>query len=640
MQSKQNLIQDSIFEKYYWLFLTAIIIFSFTIRLIYIFQLSNSIFSTLFALDEVFYDNWGLAISRGHLIGNSVFYGLPLYPYFIGFIYWLFGHSLYVVRIIQVLLTVFSCVIIYLLGAKTFSKKAGLLAALLFSLYGQFLFHEGQLVSVTLAIFLNLASILFLIFSLENKKRAYFLISGLLIGFASLAMSGILMMIPFVVFLVYYFLQNKVRAISYILLIILGIASPIGLSALHNYLAEKDFVLISAHGGITFYTGNNPNAKPYFNPIKEIGGNDIQSFAVGSKNIAEKHLGKKLKPSEISSYWTKKAVKFILNNPLRYIWLFMLKFLFLCNGREIYDLSVDYNLMKTYTPILSIPFLGFSFILPFAALGIYISLKKEAKRFVFYSYLLSYSLSIILFMVNTRYRLPLVPILIIFASYGICALIDKRKSNKKILIRYFSILLAAAIFVNLPLLKKGIGIAEDLNMTGLGYMRKGEVDKAIETFKKGIELAPDYPSLYNSLGEAYYHKGQLKEAERMFKKAIEIRPNFPEAYNNLGVLYRKINLTDNAIEEFKKAIHLIPGSPDFHYNLGNAYLANNHYEAAIKEFNTCLEIFEKPACYNQLGIAYMSAGQKEKAIEAWEAALRLDPLSESARKNLESYKRQ
>jgi tetratricopeptide (TPR) repeat protein len=614
-------------EKYYWHILAVIIIFTFIIGLLYVNQLSASIFSKPFTLDDALYDNWGLSISRGQLIGKDVFYGLPLYAYFLGFIYWLFGHSLYTVRIIQVLLTIFSCIMVYLIGSKTFTRKVGLLAALFFSLYGQFLFHEGQLVSVTLAIFLNLASILFIIVSLENKNKLCFIISGLLIGFSSLAMSGIFMIIPFISFMAFYFFKNKIEALLSIFLILFGISIPIGLSTLHNYLAEKDFVLVSAHGGITFYTGNNPNAKPYFSPIKEIDGSDIQSFITGSRNIAERDLGRILKPSEISSYWTKKAVKFILSNPLHYTGLLVHKFLFLYNGREVYDVFIDYNLMRQHTLILFVAFLNFFLILPLAILGIYISRKIEVKRFILYSYILSYSLSIILFMVNSRYRLPLIPALIIFSAYGLYRLIVELKNNKKIPIKYFLILLVSVIFTNLPLLKNAIGQAEDYNMIGLGYMKKGDLDKAIETLKKGIEFAPDYPSLYNSLGEAYYHKGQLGEAERTFKKAIEIRPDFPEAHNNLGVLYRKMNLTDNLRPNFSAS----------YYNLGNAYLANKQYELAIKEYAACLEISEKPEYYNHLGIAYMCLGKNQKAIEAWRAAIKLDPQNETARENLKMY---
>lgn len=625
-------------EKYHWLFFIAIITFSFVIRLIYINQLSNSIFSKPFALDEAFYDNWGLSISRGHLIGKTVFYGLPLYPYFLGFIYWFFGHSIYIVRLAQALFGTLNCIMIYALAVKIFPRKIGLLSALLFSLYGQFLFHEGHLLSVTIAIFLNLVSLLSLMYSFENKGKIYFLISGLLIGLSSLAMSGILMIIPFVIFLAYYFLSNKIRATISIFLLLLGISVPIGLSMIHNYLAEKDLVLVSAHGGMTFYTGNNPNAKPYFNSVKEIDGTDIQSFIAGSRNVAERDLNKRLKPSEISSYWAKKAFIFISSNPLKYLRLMSQKFLFLCNSKEIEDVSVDYHLMNKYMPVLSITFLNFFFIFPFAILGIYLSSKgADIKKYLLYSYILSYSLSIILFMVNSRYRLPLVPALIIFSAYGLAMFVKQLKSDKKILVRYSIILLAVVIFTSLPLLKNRIGDKEDLNVLGLSYVEKGDFDKAIETLKKGIELAPDYPSVYNSLGEAYYHKGQLQEAERMFKKAMDLSPNFFEAHNNLGVLYRRMNLVDKAIGEFKIAINLIPNSPDPHYNLGNAYLVNNNYESAIKEYAKSLEIIEKPEYYNQLGIAYMCSGQKEKAIETWKTALKIAPQNESIKENLKQY---
>ncbi len=633
-----NRPEKSFFEKHAWLFIGAILLASFIIRLIYINQLSHSIFNKPFGLDEEFYDNWGLSISRGQIIGKTVFYGLPLYPYFIGLLYRIFGHSIFVVRFAQTVIGTLNCFLVYLIGKNVFSKKAALISAAIFSFYGLFVFYEGQLISVTLSIFLNLLVILLLMRSFQNKRKSGVFLSGILIGFSSLAMSGILAICPFVIFGIFRFFNKKSVSIFVSMILLTGVLCPIGLAAIHNYIAEKDIVFVTAHGGITFYTGNNPNAKPYFSPIKEIDGTDIQSFIEGSRGVAERDLKRHLRPSEVSSYWMKKAVDFIVHNPPEYTKLMFQKFLFLYNSSEIQDISIDYVKMKKYTPILGITFLNFFIIIPFAILGIGLHLKLDKKTYLLYSYIISYSLAVILFMVNSRYRLPLLPVFIIFAGYGVCKIYETFRVNKKVPMYYLMVLLISAIFANLPLSSKATAEdAADYNVIGLQLIDSGDLAKAIKTFQKGIDLDPHNFDLFNSLGQAYFYKGMMVEAEQAVKKAIDIRTDFPEAHNTLGIIYKKNGVIDKSLEEFRNAVRLRPNSSDFHFNLGNTYLKKGQFDPAIEEYKTSLNIFEKPEYYNQLGVAYINKNEKEKALDAWQKALKLNNNFQAAKNNIIKY---
>ena len=171
-----------------------------------------------------------------------------------------------------------------------------------FSLYGLFVFYEGQVLSVTLAIFLYLVTLLFLFSAFEKESIFLFFASGVSLGISGITMSGIFLFVPFVIFCTWHFFRKRITWILLSAFFMLGVLLPISLTTLHNYKAEKDFVPVTAHGGITFYTGNNPDAKAYFQPVKGIDAFDIRSFAEGARGIAEKNMGRKLRPSEISSY--------------------------------------------------------------------------------------------------------------------------------------------------------------------------------------------------------------------------------------------------------------------------------------------------------------------------------------------------
>src|SRR4051812_30744211 len=67
------------------------------------------------------YDRWATEIASGHWIGQGVFYQAPLYPYFLGIVYKIVGHSLLGVRVVQCVIGAGSCVLLALAGREFFS---------------------------------------------------------------------------------------------------------------------------------------------------------------------------------------------------------------------------------------------------------------------------------------------------------------------------------------------------------------------------------------------------------------------------------------------------------------------------------------------------------------------------------------
>ena len=118
--------------------------------------------------DAKWFDQWAMGIASGQWLGKGVFYLEPLYPYVLGLLYAVIGHSIMAVRFFQHMLGAGSCVLIALIGSRIFSRRAGLLAGLIASAYGLLIFYEAQLLKETLAVFLLCALTLAL---LEAKER-------------------------------------------------------------------------------------------------------------------------------------------------------------------------------------------------------------------------------------------------------------------------------------------------------------------------------------------------------------------------------------------------------------------------------------------------------------------------------------
>lgn len=64
-----------------------------------------------------------------------------------------------------------------------------------------------------------------------------------------------------------------------------------------------------------------------------------------------------------------------------------------------------------------------------------------------------------------------------------------------------------------------------INRKGEYYFLKRDFKKALDLFKKAIDLNPNYSIPYNNIGVIYWNKGEFKNALNFFKKALEIDPN-------------------------------------------------------------------------------------------------------------------
>lgn len=117
--------------------------------------------------------------------------------------------------------------------------------------------------------------------------------------------------------------------------------------------------------------------------------------------------------------------------------------------------------------------------------------------------------------------------------------------------------------------EKAIKLCPDIgtfwNNIGVMYFGMNQIDKAIEQFKKAIEISGDFFA-YNSLCSAYVVKRQYAlgvEAGQEAVKRITTTINPGIAYNNLALCFSGLGKNSEAIEIINKALALSPNDPDF-----------------------------------------------------------------------------
>ena len=140
------------------------------------------------------------------------------------------------------------------------------------------------------------------------------------------------------------------------------------------------------------------------------------------------------------------------------------------------------------------------------------------------------------------------------------------------------------------LIKKKANVVFLHNLLGIVLSAQDKLDEAIISYKKGIEIDPNFGIIYNNLALIYYNKklsgndfqSNIKKAEELFKKSLQINPKLPEPNTNLGNLYSSIGKNDESIKFHKLAIS---ADPEYYYsylNIANVYVSLGIFDEAKK----------------------------------------------------------
>jgi len=580
-------------------------------------------FSTPF-LDSKFYDETAQNIAKGDLLGKGPFYiGGPLYQYVLGFIYFIFGRNFNIVFAFQILLGVLNCFLIYLIAMRTFNRAVGLIACFMASAYSMFIFYDTKLLSTALGITLLLLFSFFAIKASESLKLRDWILTGIFLGLGSLARPNFMIFtIPAIFWIVFTYFNKKKYLFKVIPAFIIAFFLMLLPIVIRNYIVLKEFILITPVGGGVLYVANNPEADGANSTVTIMGRKiqgPLEQIKEGKRHV-DSVYGYETTYSEFSNYWAKATLNFILSHPKRFLWLIWKKIAFYWNKLEVSH-DFDYYFFRHQGWTLGFPLFAFIFVAPLAIGGVFLSLENWRKALFIYMIIASHFLSLLIFYVYSRLRLPIVPFLIIMAAFCVWRLyklVMERKLIKPL--TACVIIILAFLFVRLSIAQNSFAISH--HMVATAHLVNRENDKAIVEFNKSIRLDPNIAHTYIMLGEAYNAKGDFDKSIYQFKKALKIEPNNYAVLTKLSKLYFQKGRIEKAEEYAKRSIKSYAFLAESHYLLGLIFLKKGDYKNAEQCLRETLSLNpENNDARFYMAFALSKLGERQKAKVIYEKLL-------------------
>jgi tetratricopeptide (TPR) repeat protein len=566
--------------------LLLLFLLALALRLAYLFEVRDSPYFSTLVLDAEEYAFLAAAFAKGQWTAGvqSTYVHGPLYPLLLA-LFELGGAGHAAVRVFQALLGAASCALVCRVARSVFPSPVPLLAGLLAAGYWMFLFYAGELLSVTLAVFLEMLLLALVLRCASRPSPQSAAGAGLLLGLLAATHNTALLLAPAVGWGLWRGSRPHPQPRRLLLAWGLGLALVLALFAARNLAAQG--TPLPYQGAWSFYLGNNPQADgtPYARQ-----GLDWQRL-----EVLPHRAGMAGSPAEKARFYLEASLGFIAGNPDRFLELLYRKFRLFWHAFEV-PVSEDLAYYQARSRLRGLLVLDFGLLAPLALVGLAWGWRRRWEWALLAGVVASHLATGLLFTVCARYRLPALPLLLVFAAEGLrqCALCARPWQPRRAAALGLS-LVAAFALVHTGVDPRKANPVRSAWLQGHVQMRNGQYQAAEQLFLRALAESGEDSDVYNSLGAARQRLGRQAEAEAAYLRALAIAPDHSRPRLNLGRLYLEQGRWAEAEAALEAALESDPRP-------GAQYEGNYH-----------------------LGLVYRRTGREAEARAAFAAARRLAP---------------
>ncbi len=597
---------------------------------------------------------------------TAPFSSSPVYIAWIAALIRVFGHNISLFRLIQFGLGLLSIVLITVIGSRLFNATVGLIAGAIYALYGPALVYEGDLVTAPVMIFSTLLTCYLFIRGLDKENAGWIFFSGVWAGISAGIRPTLLISAILCAGILFFHFSGAAKRLLYSGVFLIGVVIPIVPITQFNYHRSREIIPVTSSGGSVFYSSNNYRSSGlgYAPPqaLTEIENRVMQQGAIRTpiehrlfKYLAERASGKKLSYGRVSSFYLHEGLAYLRRNPGRAVELWIKKLLYQINTYEVRDTA---SLIHAgYIRMRKFPFMiNFGVLFALALPGVLLTVSHRKSWLILCAFLLPHILSALLFYVNGRLRIPMVPFLTVFAGYTLFTLGNYIKTHDPQIWLLLIGIMGSAVLTDWSddALKQHRDIRTPSfldTMQGLTALKAGNLRLAESEFEKAIRLDPlGAREAYSNLARIHRQAGAMEKAESEQRKALGIqqvdelvdidistRQQLIEYQSALAAAYWRQGDKKRAVMIFNHLRELVPDRPDIIYNLALAGLSepNPDWEKILDQIQTALDYglklnLESTRAYERAAQCLDHLNRPDAARAArrqvdWEKSLRFEP---------------
>ena len=172
------------------------------------------------------------------------------------------------------------------------------------------------------------------------------------------------------------------------------------------------------------------------------------------------------------------------------------------------------------------------------------------------------------------------------------------------------------------------------SVLGYTYEQQKQYKKAIDAYRKAVELDHDNLDAVRGLAQNLMNDGQTDAALEQYKVIADANPEDAQTYLRMAEIYRRTGKFDLALDNLNKAQSMVPESLEVPYELAAVYQAQGRYDEAEQALQDLLKKTEKSdGNYNQddksrravflerLGAIYRDQNNNRLALETFRKML-------------------
>jgi Flp pilus assembly protein TadD len=592
-------------------------------------------------VDAAYHDYWATGLATGDwrvptpyadpMIRKTAYLRPPGYPYFLAAIYKVFGPNHLAAAIVQMVMGVGNCALMFLFARRWFGRAIAAVAAALMAVHWTLVYFEPVLLAPTVLITLTILLLYVLALWVEKVTVWRALAAGLLLGCTALARPNVLLFAPVVVVWAVWAVARRHGWRRFALAtggLVVGSVAAIAPVTIRNARVASDLVGISSNFGINLYIGNSEVADGYVVDDLPGLGRFATCFDYRSvvRNVQEQ-VGRPLSDSEVSGYFAAKATDYIKAHPGQTLRLMGKRAVLFWGPREIAHNQTP-HFDRMHSTVLRLVPTNFALLLSLALVGAGLTLrrcrtKSESQEATTPAappcsvlmlpvlFVLTWFVSFLPFFVAARYRVPIQPWLALLAACGLVT-IARLVAARRRLLAGASVAACVGLYL-LASINFGGYVADEAkryHQRAVAYQLGGRLDKAIEAYRRVLELRPDHDEAHANLGVLLAGRGQFDRAVAHYNESLRVRGDRAEVHSNLAIALAQKGQIPQAVDHLRQALRLKPDYPEAHNNLASLLIGMGQFARAADHLREALRIDPaQPAVLESLAWLYATCPQ-------------------------------